>query len=51
MLTDLLVTIIYYAWIVAMIISMPIGICFIFVMPIMKIWDMIKGEDDYYEED
>ena len=51
MLTDLLVTIIYYAWIVAMIIALPIGICFTLVLPIMKIWYAIKGEDDYYEED
>lgn len=51
MLIDLLVSIVYYAWIVATIITVPIGICFIVVLPVMKIWYVIKGEDDYYAED
>jgi hypothetical protein len=52
MLIDLLAIIVYYAWVVATIIALPFGVFLIVVCPIMKIWYVIKGEDDcYYEED
>ena len=48
---DVVFMIIYYAWVIATIIAMPFGVFLIVVCPIMKIWYVIKGEDDYYEED
>lgn len=48
--TDVLVTIVYYAWIVAMVISVPMGIYCLLVLPILKLWYVLKGEDDYEKD-